>query len=148
MDEPVADRPVAREPVVDEPVADRPVSYGPVVDLSVVDTPDADEPVAGEPVVELSVVEGPDVDEPDAEEPVASGQEHTLDIATPSLKELARDVAAAKGSARGAEPVADEPEVTVRSVETVSAIDLVMGDDEPAQDSPGDDEPAPDAQSR
>src|SRR5688500_10132684 len=94
-----------------------------------------------EPVVELAPVE-----------------EHTLDLATPSLKELAEDVAAAAG----AEPVAevapeprplaeveiggpeidvDEPRLTVRSVDTVSAIDLVMGVDEPTEDRPAADDP-------
>ena len=94
-----------------------------------------------EPVVELAPVE-----------------EHALDLATPSLKELAEDVA----SAAGAEPVAevaprprplaeveiggpeidvDEPRVTVRSVDTVSAIDLVMGVDEPSEDRPAADDP-------
>jgi hypothetical protein len=94
-----------------------------------------------EPVVELAPVE-----------------EDALDLATPSLKELAEDVAAAAG----AEPVAevalrprplaeveiggpeidvDEPPVTVRSVDTVSAIDLVMGVNEPSEDRPGADDP-------
>ena len=84
--------------------------------------------------------------------------ERTPDVATPSLKELAQDVAAATGSdeAVAAEPVAgpqprplaeveiggpeidvDEPQVTVRSVATVSAIDLVMGADAPSEDRPG-----------
>jgi uncharacterized RDD family membrane protein YckC len=110
--------------------------------------------------------------------------EHTLDVATPSLKELAQDVAAAAGSERDAEPApepvvelapepvvelapepvveiapapeprplaeveiggpeidVDQPEVTVRSVDTVSAIDLVMGADDPSEDRPAADEP-------
>jgi uncharacterized RDD family membrane protein YckC len=116
------------------------------------------------------------------------------DIASPSLKELAQDIAATAGGAPehvapaeepepvvevrpvDAEPVApvepvveirpveeaepvvereplvevdvggpeidvDGPDLTVRSVETVSAIDLVMGADEPSDDRPAADEP-------
>jgi uncharacterized RDD family membrane protein YckC len=88
---------------------------------------------------------------------------HEPDIASPSLKELAQDIAATAGGAPDeaeAEPVVevereplvevdvggpeidvDGPDVTVRSVETVSAIDLVMGADEPAEDRPAADEP-------
>src|SRR5215207_6557784 len=65
-----------------------------------------DEPVAAEPVVEDAVVEEP-----------------LPELSTPSLDELAQDVEAAR-----AEPVSDEDEpMSVKSVETVSAIDLVMG---------------------
>ncbi|HEX6585037.1 MAG TPA: RDD family protein [Thermoleophilaceae bacterium] len=79
-------------------------------------------------------------DEPVAEQPLP-------EVSTPSLEELAQDVAAARAEqvpvirteveaepdedepaedAREDEPVDDE-QMTVRSVETVSAIDLVMG---------------------
>jgi uncharacterized RDD family membrane protein YckC len=138
--------------------------------------------------------------------------DHTLDLATPSLKELAQDVAAATGSERAVEPEpepvaevaaepvlelapepvvelapqpdvelapqpdvelapqpdvelapqpvvepqprplaeveiggpeidVDDPPVTIRSVDTVSAIDLVMGADEPSEDRPAADKP-------
>jgi hypothetical protein len=120
-------------------------------------------------------------DEPEPVVELAPVEEHRLDLATPSLKELAEDVAAAAGAEPvvevapepvvelvpepvveiapvepaprprplaeveigGAEIDVDEPRVTVRSVETVSAIDLVMGVDEPTEDRPGaDDLPA------
>jgi uncharacterized RDD family membrane protein YckC len=126
------------EPVLDEAVVDEPLASEPVVELSVV----------RDPVVELSVVEAPPLEEVVAEEPLASVEGHTLDVATQSMKELVDDVAAARGSAPDeVEPVveADDSDVTVRSVETVSAIDHIMGDDEPAQDSPAGDDPAPDA---
>ncbi|HEX6582945.1 MAG TPA: hypothetical protein VF056_05015, partial [Thermoleophilaceae bacterium] len=146
-DEPVA----AAEVVEDEPVAaeDEPVAADePVV---VVDEPVAAEPVVvQEPVVEVAVVDVPAVevaepvedlaDEPVAEEPVADApvaEEPLPKLSTPSLDELVQDVEAAL-----AEPVpvvpqdadaldedgsdGDEP-MTVKSVETVSAIDLVMG---------------------
>jgi uncharacterized RDD family membrane protein YckC len=107
-----------------------------------------DEPVA-EPV-EDEVVEEP-VAEVELDEPVA--EEALPEVSTQSLEELANDVAAAR-----TEPVLevqtevedgsdedesgeDEP-MTVKSVETVSAIDLVMGgapeedaSSEPDQDS-------------
>lgn len=90
-------------------------------------------PVADEPVSEAAepVQEEPVQDEPVAEQPLP-------DVSTPALEELAHDVVAAR-----VEPmpvvrteVEDEPDeddpgedqpMTVRSVETVSAIDLVMG---------------------
>jgi uncharacterized RDD family membrane protein YckC len=105
--------------------------------------PPADEPVDDEVVAE----------EPVAEEPVAHGEpaaeedepvDELAAITTPSLEELARDVAAVQ--AEDAEPVveaadeapaderpADDEPVNVKSVETVSAIDLIMGGD-PAQE--------------
>jgi uncharacterized RDD family membrane protein YckC len=156
---------VAAPAASEAPVDEEPESHGEEL-LEVVD----DEPArAYEPIMRE--------DSADEAEPVvelAPVEEHTLDLATPSLKELAEDVAAAAG----AEPVAevvpepvveiapavepaprprplaeveiggpdidvDEPRMTVRSVETVSAIDLVMGVDEPTEDRPGaDDLPA------
>jgi uncharacterized RDD family membrane protein YckC len=173
LPEVVDDEPArAYEPITREDSADE---AGPAVEI-------APRGAETEPAVELAPVE-----------------EHTLDLASPSLKELAEDVAAAAG----AEPVAevapepvvevvpepvvevvpepvvevvpepvvevvpepvveialavepaprprplaeveiggpeidvDEPRVTVRSVDTVSAIDLVMGADEPIEDRP------------
>jgi uncharacterized RDD family membrane protein YckC len=79
-----------------------------------------DEPVAPAPTVTVTPVE--------EEEP---------DIASPALRELAVDVEAAK-EARPEEPEpvsVDEPEpepvVEIKPIETVSAMDLVMADDEP-----------------
>jgi uncharacterized RDD family membrane protein YckC len=137
----------------------------PVVEAS----PPAAEPVAAPPPAtpwvvkdepaELTVVETPPrieivSDAPAADSPPAA--DHTLDVATPSLKELAQDVAAAAGSEPVVEPQprplaeveiggpevdVDEPQVTVRSLDTVSAIDLVMGADDPSEDRPAADEP-------
>ena len=131
------------EPVLEEPVAEEPVL-------------DAEEPVADEPVAEEPVA-----DEPVAEEPLP-------DVSTPSLEELAQDVAAARAepvpvvpTEAEAEPDEDEPvgdshedapaddePMTVRSVETVSAIDLVMGGapEEDASSEP-DQDPEPPAAS-
>ena len=149
--EPVVEEPVAVEPVVEEPVAVEPVVEEPVAAEPVVEEPFAAEPVVDEPVVEVAVVDVPAVevaepvedvveDEPVAEDPVADApvaEEPLPELSTPSLDELVRDVEAAR-----AEPVPvvsldadgsdedgseeDEP-MTVKSVETVSAIDLVMG---------------------
>jgi uncharacterized RDD family membrane protein YckC len=103
---------VEDEPAVDEPVAENEPAEETVA-----------EPVEDEPVVEVA-------------EPVA--EEELPDVSTPSLEELAHDVVAARaesvpvvqtedGSDEDAdEPGEDEP-MTVKSVETVSAIDLVMG---------------------
>jgi uncharacterized RDD family membrane protein YckC len=122
------DEPVAEEPVVEEPVVEEPVVEEPVVEEPVVEEPVAEEPVAEEPVA----------DEPVADEPDVEVDEDPLpDVTSPSLEELAQDVAGARAEDAPAEeaaeePVADEPiaddePMTVKSVETVSAIDLVMG---------------------
>jgi hypothetical protein len=41
----------------------------------------------------------------------------------------------------GPEVDVDGPDMSVRSVETISAMDLIMGGDEPAEDSPADEHP-------
>ena len=113
--------------------------------------------LAGEPVVEpepVVVEPEPLVVEP---EPVVVEPEPPLaDMASPSLKELAQDVAELRDADPAPEPepvpepvdnqpvddepVDDEP-VSVRSVETVSAIDLVMGEDEDDDNSDSSDSP-------
>jgi uncharacterized RDD family membrane protein YckC len=147
---------VAAEPVAEvEPVA----VEEPVVQIEpvVVEEPVAEvEPVVvEEPVVEVEpVVERMPV-EPDRvveDEPVVEVREELAPVSSPAIEGLAHDVAAARSSH---EPVmepdrvddvpVDDGPVTVRSVETVSAIDLVMGgaseDDSPEDTS----ESAPDA---
>jgi hypothetical protein len=132
-----ADEPALEaEPVVEpEPVAEEPVvDAEPVVE---------DEPVAEEPEVEAE----PAVD---AEPAVEAREEALSSPLSPSLEELAQDVAAAHstpedeeiepvedaGSGDQAEEATDEPAgdepvddgpVNVKSVETVSAMDLIMG---------------------
>jgi uncharacterized RDD family membrane protein YckC len=130
-----AEEAAAEQPAVEtesEPVA---VETEPAVEIE-------PEPVAVEiePAVEDEVV---------AEEPVVEVREDELPpVTSPSLKELAQDVAAAHAEApveeaepdvEEADPVEEasaddapeEPEddgpVTVKSVETVSAMDLIMG---------------------
>jgi uncharacterized RDD family membrane protein YckC len=149
----VADEPVAEEPTVEvEPVvADEPVAEEPMVEVEPVV---ADEPVAEEPAVESQPVvedEEPVVEveaEPAVEEdPVVQDPEEELSSPmSPSLEELAQDVAAAHSApeVEEIEPVedagsGDQPEepqveepaddgpVNVKSVETVSAMDLIMG---------------------
>jgi uncharacterized RDD family membrane protein YckC len=112
----------------------------PVPELRPFDPPPAEPVVEEEPLEEEPVVEDEPVvelaDEPVAEEPLPA-------IATPSLEELARDVAAAKSEPEAEDDPADEPEMTVKSVETVSAIDLVMGgapEDEDSSESLPEDE--------
>jgi uncharacterized RDD family membrane protein YckC len=147
--EPVAEEPVVEEPVVEEPVAEEPVAEEPVVEVEslagdepvVEDEPVEDQAVEDEPVAEVVPVpvEEPTVDEPVADEPVA--EEPLSEATSPSLEELAQDVAAAKVEEPATE---DEPAdadsedgapMTVKSVETVSAIDLVMGGAPEEEDS-------------
>jgi hypothetical protein len=94
---------------------------------------DLTEPAAEEPVVEEPVVEEPVVEEPVVEEPVA--EEELPPVVSPALEELSEDVAAAQVEPEVEEADeaveddaqdSDEP-VNVKSVETVSAMDLIMG---------------------
>ena len=115
--EPAADEPsvevVPSEPSYDEPVPAEPVGYEPSVEV-VPSEPSYDEPVPAEPAAPEPSVEvvpaEPVAYEPPPVEPAPAEDE--------------------------AEP--QEPEMTVRNVETVSAMDLIMGDD--------DEDDAPDSQ--
>jgi uncharacterized RDD family membrane protein YckC len=149
---PPVDEPMAEEPVEVEPVAEEPVEDEPVVEP----VPVAVEPVEYEaPAVEVEpFVE----DEPALEE---NADEELPDIASASIQELAGDVAAAHAVPVPVEPVeaevevepasvevdadedADDEPVTVKSVETVSAIDLIMGG---AAEDEGSDESRQDAE--
>jgi uncharacterized RDD family membrane protein YckC len=109
-------------------------------------------PTVEEPVLDAEPV----VEEPVAEEPAVEHEPDLPDVTSPTIEGLAQDVAAARESAGEepepvvaeepvteepavaeepaveGEPVEDEPveddgPVTVRSVETVSAMDLIMG---------------------
>jgi uncharacterized RDD family membrane protein YckC len=143
-DEPLAEELVTElEPVVeDEPVAEEPaVEVEPVLEGE----PTPEEPaVEVEPVLEdEAVAEEPAVEvEPEPaveEERVVEARDEELPSAiSPSLEELAHDVAAAHsveeiesvedaGSGDQPEERADEGHVNVKSVETVSAMDLIMG---------------------
>jgi uncharacterized RDD family membrane protein YckC len=115
-DEPVADVAIDEESRVDEePVADIAIDEEPVADVAIDEEPVVEEPVvpvpvvSAEPVAEEPVAEDSDVEEPVAEEPVVVIESDAVD---------AEDVAA--------EPQDDGP-VVVKSVQTVSAMDLVMG---------------------
>lgn len=166
LDEPSqaqADEPVADEPAVEEPVAmapapvvefpraeepeEEPVEDAPVLEL----TPRADEPAEDEPVAD-EPVDAPVVElAPRVAEPVEDDVEDDVpDSSTPSLEQLAREVAAARAAEDEPSKVVEEDEdngedepIKLRSVETVSAIDLVMGGapEEPKGPS-DDDEPA------
>jgi uncharacterized RDD family membrane protein YckC len=155
-----------------EPFAEPAMEYEPIARLEPVsDAKPAVDVDDAEPVTELFVVEPPPRVESASDEGTAptrdrpSAEQHTLDVATPALTELARDVAALTGSGPAeAQPVVDTaplaeveplvevggpeldvdgPDVTVHSVETVSAIDLIMGESEPSENAPaGDDPPA------
>jgi uncharacterized RDD family membrane protein YckC len=148
--EPVEDEPVA-EPIDDEPAFAAAEPVEPVFEAS---APIEDEVVEVEPFVpvhepvEDAVAEEPVEyavpDEPVAEEPVEDEpvvEEPLPDLSTPAIEELAHDVEAARSEPVPVhrsedepaddepgedEPAEDEP-ITLKSVETVSAIDLVMG---------------------
>jgi uncharacterized RDD family membrane protein YckC len=140
--EPVEDEPVA-EPIDDEPAfaAAEPVfeASAPIEDEIVEAEPfvpvhePVEDAVAEEPV-EDAVAEEPVEDEPVIEEPVEDEpviEEPLPDLSTPAIEELAYDVEAARSEPVPVhrsedEPAEDEP-ITLKSVETVSAIDLVMG---------------------
>jgi uncharacterized RDD family membrane protein YckC len=125
----------AAEPVAEDVAVDEPVAEEPVVEV--------DEPLVEEPVVEVESEPVVEVDEPvaaaepvpvgrAAEEPVADEEPELPPVASPVIEELAGDVAGAHAEP-GAEdqPEDDQPEddepVNVKSVRTVSAMDLVMG---------------------
>ncbi|HLM08429.1 MAG TPA: RDD family protein [Thermoleophilaceae bacterium] len=129
---------------------------------AVVDEPDVREHAAGTPTItlrsrparpatlsDITALEAAE-DEPAAEaepvfedEPVAE-EDLLPEMSSPTLEELARDVAAVRSEPEHEAPEApaeehepDEP-MTLKSVETVSAIDLVMGGapgEQPSEDS-------------
>jgi uncharacterized RDD family membrane protein YckC len=152
------------DPPVGDEVDDEPIDDEPHVPLAVVevDEPAEEERVEDEPAVPVALVEAVALaeDEPVEEEPaVALVEDEPVDddslaeISTPSLQELARDVDAARTEPLSVvEPLEDEPAdqpdeepaeepFTLRSVETVSAIDLVMGG--ASEDDSSDDDYAP-----
>jgi uncharacterized RDD family membrane protein YckC len=159
--EPVADEPVAEEPVaeeddeprieiVTEPAEDEP-ELPAAAELPEPELPRAEEL---EPQLPTSMddepdrARGPEVEEPVAEEPVAEEAEEPEAesglprVSSPAIEELAGDVAssASKPGSHPAQPQEEAPadeEITVKPVETVSPMDLVMGDNESEQEQAG-----------
>jgi uncharacterized RDD family membrane protein YckC len=170
-DEPVEDEPVEDdEPVATATITlpSRPSPPTTLADIAepapVVEEPVAeDEAVAEvEPAAEVEPVAENEVEEaPVAEvEPIVE-DELLPEINSPAIQELARDVevahsdvevedeaqveaeAQAQVEADDEAPAGEEPvEMTVKSVETISAMDLVMGD-APEEDDSSEDEPQP-----
>jgi uncharacterized RDD family membrane protein YckC len=152
-DEPVADEPVADEPVIEaaEPtrtitLPSRPAPPATLADLATPapEVPDDVEPaVVEEPVVEVEEPELPQMTSPSLEglaADVAAAQEGREDDASddPDIEaeDLTNAVPIAEPEAmeepevqveEPAEEPADDGPVTVKSVETVSAMDLIMG---------------------
>jgi uncharacterized RDD family membrane protein YckC len=130
---PVAEDVPVEEPAAEEPaveVAEEPVvAVGPVPVAATVEEPAVE--VDEEPVVEVDEELAVEVvDEPVVE---VERDEELPAVSSPTLEELAHDVAAARVEVEDQDepdvedgPEHDEP-VNVKSVETVSAIDLVMG---------------------
>jgi uncharacterized RDD family membrane protein YckC len=101
---------------------------------------EADQPVLEvEPVV--AEVEEPVVEEAPVVEVEPAEEELLPEITSPSIEELARDVAAAHSEPEAPADDEQDEEVTVKSVETVSAIDLVMGG--ASEEDSSDDAPEP-----
>jgi uncharacterized RDD family membrane protein YckC len=133
-------------PVEDQVVEDEPVEVAPVEDevvepVRLQSVEDAHPvpvtlvaPVEDEPVAALTIVEDVEDDavEDEPAPPLAvvevaePAEDELPEVSTPSLDQLVHDVAAARTEPGEDEP-ADEP-MTLKSVETVSAIDLVMAD--------------------
>ena len=135
------------EQIFEEPyVEDEPVEEGPVASSTITlptrpaptTLADITEPVVeDEPVAEIE--EAPIVEVEPAEE------ELLPEINSPAIQELARDVETAHSEPEADEqvPADEEPvEMTLKSVETVSAIDLVMGGGPEEEDS-SEDAPEP-----
>jgi uncharacterized RDD family membrane protein YckC len=146
-------RPFDPPPVEDAPVVEHEplVEDEPVIETEPVMHDEAGEPVEDEAVEEPVAEVAEPVEDDAVDEPIA--EEALPEVSTPSLEQLAHDVAAAR-----TEPVpvvhtevedesdedesdADEP-MTVKSVETVSAIDLVMGG-APEEDASSEQDPDP-----
>jgi uncharacterized RDD family membrane protein YckC len=127
------------------PVAATPVATVPIVpagpSVPTVTLPEVEEPVvAEEPVVvaeePAAVVEEPVLDEqpqPDAPAPADPFMPFQPIMHETAQPDVAEEAPAEEPQPLAAEPSADDA-VVVRSVETVSAIDLVMGDDDEEQD--------------
>jgi uncharacterized RDD family membrane protein YckC len=150
LTEPEAEEPVAEDDVDDEPAAAAPAILEPRP-VPLVE-PDVEEEavVEDEPVLEEEppVEAKPVVEEPGAEavpvpvEPAVEVDEDLPELNSPSLEELAQDVAAAHVEPEAEpveEPADDDEPVNVKSVETVSAMDLIMGAAE--EDASSDDRP-------
>jgi uncharacterized RDD family membrane protein YckC len=135
------------EPEAEEDLAEEPASAAPAI-LEPRAVPWVQEPVVEvEPVVE----DEPVVDAPAVPvEPTVEVQDDLPEVTSPSLEELAEDVAAAHVEPEVEEadelPEDDGP-VNVKSVETVSAMDLIMGAAEENSASEGGSEDAEDSAS-
>jgi uncharacterized RDD family membrane protein YckC len=114
--------PEAEETVVEEPLAEAPVAEAPV----------AEEPEAEEPVAE----------EPEAEEPVAHGvaaAHPEPDVEEVEPRAEVADVEDADQAGPAEELLQEDGPLNVKSVETVSAMDLIMGavdEDAPEEAAP------------
>jgi uncharacterized RDD family membrane protein YckC len=148
-EEPVAAAPMILEPRA-VPLVREPAEEEPAVKVEPEVAVEDDHEVAVEVEPEVAVEVEPEVSVGDAPEL----DDELPEVTSPSLEELADDVAAAQVEPEVDDSEAGEPEareddgpVNVKSVETVSAMDLIMGaaeEDSAAQESgPEDEEPSP-----
>ena len=159
--EPEPDPEAEPEPVATQTITlpPRPTPPETLSDLTEPEEPDVDELVAEEPLMEEKpvavddepvvvedepvVVDVPVADPPPVPvEPAVEVQDDLPEVTSPSLEELAEDVAAAHAEPEADalhESAGDDEPVNVKSVETVSAMDLIMGAAE--EDAASDDRP-------
>ena len=133
-EEPAAEKPVVEPepPVAPEPVAEEP-TYTPEPAVAPEPVAADPEPVAEEPVVEPEPEPVAAESEPAAEEPVVEPEREPVEPADePASAERAAD-------RNGVGEEAD-PQVKVKSVETVSPMDLIMGEDDEDDSRPSQDD--------
>jgi uncharacterized RDD family membrane protein YckC len=120
--------PVVEQPVVEQPVVEQPVVEQPVVEEPVVEEPLAEEPVVEEPVEaedELPPAMSPALEEL-SEDVAGAHVEPEVEEAEEVVEDEVAGVSATEDSSPNDAQESDEP-VNVTSVETVSAMDLIMG---------------------
>jgi uncharacterized RDD family membrane protein YckC len=127
--------------IVTEPAEEEP-ELPAAAELPEPELPRAEEPEPDpEPQLPTSMDDEPDrARAPEAEEP--EPESALPRVSSPAIEELAGDVAssASNPGSRPAQPQEEAPadeEITVKPVETVSPMDLVMGDNEPEQEQAG-----------
>ena len=127
---PVEEEPESHDEELPEVVDEEPArAYEPITREDSADEVEPVVEIAPEPIVDA------------APEPVIEVAPEPVAEPAPAVEPPPRPWPLAEVEIGGPEIDVDEPRVTVRSVDTVSAIDLVMGADEPTEDRPSADGP-------
>jgi uncharacterized RDD family membrane protein YckC len=116
-----AEQPATEAPAAEEPDAEQPASHEPDVEQPASQEPDAEQPASDEPAAEQPASDEPAAEEPASDEPGAE---------EPAPEEPASDEPDVEvlSDEADAEDADGDERVAVKSVETISAIDLVMDD--------------------